>query len=174
MRILIIISIIMVLSPNAGATKWYVPEITSPDLTPSNLLYPSLISAGSDLTCTFTVINNGAIASFESPIQIVLPGAYINNRTGTIPPLQPGESFTITITFPIPVDLSGFGLFQIILDPDNVNHEHHTIDNTIGGFLRILPPGMTPEEYERLTDSRPFTKITELNRNPAPAVGIID
>jgi len=141
-----------------------------PDLDLQNLNFPPSVNIGSEFTFTLSVTNTGYFTSEETEIQIMLPNFVIMTLPDTIPPLEPGESIEITITITIPPDASiGNGLFQVILNPENLNPECSNTNNNLSNTLLILPPGMTPEEYEMLTNPGPFTKITELNRDTTPA-----
>lgn len=130
------------------------------DLTVSDLIVPSEITAGDDFSCTFTVKNEGVMTSDETPIQIVLPGGITLDVSETVPPLTPGESITLTISNTIPADVSGFGFYDVILDPNHVTQDCFPTDNTVGGFMRILPVGITAKAYEKGTEKFKYYKAT--------------
>jgi len=86
----------------------------------------------------------------------------------TVPPLEPEESVTLTVNVPIPSDIvPGYGSFQLIIDKKNTNFDCLVVDNWIEGSLRILPIGVTPEEYKILT-GMPVYKITDLYKGNQP------
>ncbi len=140
-----------------------------PDLAISNLDYQSPANSGSEFTFTVTVTNTGTVASEETAIQAVLPFNVPVTIDETVPSLQPGESIEITITITIPSGVSiGNGFFSVILDPQLQNEECSQTNNQESGIILVLPPGMTQEEYEKLTNPGPFYKISQPPNPPAP------
>lgn len=137
--------------PRAASRDIYTEWCQYPDLTPENLRYQSPFTAAQEFTCTFIVYNRGNAPSGITPVQVVLPDYTIIDLEDPIPPLKPGESIEMTETFIIPAISYGRGMFEVILDPENVIDECMESNNNIQGFLRILSICYSPEEYEKQT-----------------------
>ncbi|MBN1166092.1 MAG: hypothetical protein JXA44_03065 [Methanospirillaceae archaeon] len=156
--ILVVIGIILVSGQSVVAEMSESQINGCNNLKLSKLSMDSEVTAGDELSCSFTVENMGEMVSLETPIQVTFRNKGIVELSDTVPPINPGKSSTVTIDVPIPEDISGLGSFEVIVGSSDVSPECYGSRDTIGNILRVLPAGMSVKDYDKKTT----TKVTKV------------
>jgi hypothetical protein len=129
---------------------------THPDLAISRYSVPDMVTAGSPVEIQLTIINTGTVPSGETSIGVRLSqGQTLLRPTEMIPPLQPGEEREVIVTVTVLEDVDGTGIATITLDPDNTEEECNEYNNEESQNVRILSPGISPDDYMDMTAPLP-------------------
>jgi subtilase family serine protease len=108
------------------------PPPSKPDLEISKISYsPTAVAAGTELKLIIEIANTGNANAANIP-WIVDPRWYASKQStkdGVISSLAAGQAQTITLIYELRPDYSGYGAFEVWIDPENLIAEKNEDNN---------------------------------------------